>query len=321
MPDNRKTEKTTAGRPAGAASKSAAARRRKKRSRRMLSILLTVLCLIVIFFICLMLAEHAKQAETAQTEAETEVSGESAQNGDTAALSGETVLSGMPPNEYDLDAFSADGQYIRYSAAETWTGIDVSEHQGSIDWQAVADQGIDFAMIRVGYRGYSAGEISADPLADANLAGAAEAGIAVGVYFFSQAITMDEAIEEAQFVLDAIADYDVTWPVAFDWEPIDGEARTDEVDQTTLTECALAFCQTVEAAGYTAAVYFNQTYGYQGYNLPQLLDYAFWLAQYDETPSFLFHFDMWQYSSTAYLDGIEGAVDLNLSFVNFAQAE
>jgi GH25 family lysozyme M1 (1,4-beta-N-acetylmuramidase) len=288
-------------------------KKKKAGSGRALPLVLTAFCLILLFLLAVMLVEHARGGSavtdpTAQTEANSE---------ESADTVGETVISSLPTNQYDLDAFSTDGQFRRYSGAETWTGIDVSQHQGEIDWSAVAAQGIDFAMIRVGYRGYSQGEINADTMAAANLQGALDAGLEVGVYFFSQAITVDEAMEEARFVLDAIADYDVTYPVTFDWEPIDGEARTDGLDQQTLTQCALAFCQTIEAAGHTPAVYFNQNYGYQGFILPQLLDYEFWLAQYDEIPTFMFHFDLWQYSCTAVLDGISEPVDLNLSFVDY----
>ncbi len=290
-----------------------AKKRTKKQGYRAISLILTAFCLILIFLLGLMIVEQLRQPE----ESESEVAGESLTESETA-LAGETVLSGMPANTYDLEAFSTDGQFRRYSAAETFTGVDVSEHQGSIDWEAVADEGIDFAMIRVGYRGYSLGEINADANAAENLDGAADAGLHVGVYFFSQAITVDEAIEEARFVLDAIEGHTITYPVAFDWEPIEAAARTDGMDQETLTQCALAFCRTIENAGYTAAVYFNQSYGYQGFNLPQLLDYEFWLAQYDETPTFVFHFDMWQYSCTGRLNGIEGDVDLNMSFVDYA---
>jgi GH25 family lysozyme M1 (1,4-beta-N-acetylmuramidase) len=288
-------------------------KKKKTGSGRALPLVLTAFCLILLFLLVVMLVDRARQDDTVTAEtAQTETGG-----GDGEELEGETVLSGLPTNQYDLDAFSTDGQFRRYSGAETWTGIDVSQHQGEIDWPTVAAQGIDFAMIRVGYRGYSQGEINEDTMAAANLQGALDAGLQVGVYFFSQAITVDEAIAEAQFVLDAIVDYDVTYPVTFDWEPIDGEARTDGVDQQTLTQCALAFCQAIEAAGCTPAVYFNQNYGYQGFILPQLLDYEFWLAQYDEIPTFMFHFDLWQYSCTAVLDGISEPVDLNLSFVDY----
>jgi len=218
-------------------------------------------------------------------------------------------------NPYDLGLFRAEDGFIVYDGEPAARrGIDVSSHQGRIDWAAVAADGIEYAMIRVGYRGYTEGLTSLDELFYENVAGAQANGIDVGVYFFSQAIDRDEAIEEAETVLRAIEGLEITYPVIFDWEDIPQEARTDGMDPKVLTGCARAFCQTIERAGYRAGVYFNQAYGYQHYNLIALEAYVLWLAQYAGAPDFRYRFEMWQYTNAGTVEGIEGDVDLNLSF-------
>lgn len=225
------------------------------------------------------------------------------------------LIDGLAVNVYDPESFyDADG-FRRYRGEEpAAVGIDVSAHQQEIDWQRVKAAGVEFAMIRVGYRGYTRGDLELDSYFIRNIEGALDAGIEVGVYFFSQAINTQEALDEAEFVLNWIEGYDLTYPVVFDWEDIEAEARTDNMDMITLTGCAYAFCEAVEKAGYRAGVYFNQRFGYQELNLLSLQDYVFWLAEYNPTPSFTYHFDIWQYSAEGTVDGIETPVDLNLSF-------
>ena len=152
-----------------------------------------------------------------------------------------------------------------------------------------------------------------------NLEGAMSVGLDVGVYFFSQAITPEEAAEEAEFVLSYLDGYELTYPVVFDWEVIGQEsARTYGLDTETLCACANTFCSMVEEAGYRPMIYFNSYAGYVKYDLSQVLDYDFWFAQYSQVPTFYYDFQMWQYSSQGRVDGISGDVDLNLSFVDYA---
>jgi len=192
--------------------------------------------------------------------------------------------------------------------------VDVSAHQGEINWEKAAADGIQFAMIRLGYRGYTEGEIGLDPYFLRNIEGAQAAGLDVGVYFFSQAITKDEAVEEAKFVLNWIEGYELDYPIFFDWEDIEADARTDGMDMLTLTGCVDAFCAAIEDAGYRAGVYFNQRFGYQELNLLSLRKYMFWLAEYNPAPTFTYDFEIWQYSCDGRVDGISGPVDLNMSF-------
>ena len=222
----------------------------------------------------------------------------------------------IPENTYDPSCFYMDGGFLRYESdtITSQVGIDVSAHQQEIDWQRVAESGVQFVILRVGYRGYTEGTIQEDAYFTQNLEGAIDAGLDVGVYFFSQAIDEQEAREEARFVLDKISGYLLAFPVFFDWEKIGSEARSDTMDLASLTIVTDTFCTEIRKAGYQAGLYFNQQLGYEELHLPSLQTYTFWLAEYNDTPSFAYHFDLWQYSASGTVDGIEGDVDLNLAF-------
>ena len=206
----------------------------------------------------------------------------------------------------------------------TYVGIDTSEHQWEVNWNAAA-QYLDFAYVRLGYRGYTEGGLFLDPWFETNLAGASAAGLDTGVYFFSQATNVSEAIEEAEFVIDHLRGFRVNLPVIFDWEKIDEEtARTTGLGELTLTDCAVAFCETIREGGYDASVYFNRNLGYYGYDLRRLTDYDFWFALPIAPPelywpSFYYKVNIWQYSFTDTVPGIEGETDMNMMFVPVAQ--
>lgn len=228
----------------------------------------------------------------------------------------------LPKNTYDPDQFVLDENgFMTYDSEDydTTIGIDVSSYQGDIDWEAVKNSGVQFVIIRVGFRGYgSAGNMVEDTNFKKNLQGAMDAGLPVGVYFFSQAITVDEAIEEADFVLDRIQGYDLTYPVVFDWEPLGREdTRTYGLKTEILCEAANAFCQKVQDAGYLPMIYFNTYAGYIKYDLGEVKDYDFWFAMYSDAPTFYYSFDMWQYSSKGTVDGITGNVDMDLCFKHY----
>lgn len=230
-----------------------------------------------------------------------------------------TPLEGVPANTFTADMFAANGTEISYigDEYEVLRGIDVSEHQLDIDWQQVARSGVDYAYIRVGRRGYTEGGLFEDPYFAANIKGAQSAGLKVGVYMFSQAVTVQEAIEEANFALERIAGYNITLPVVFDWEKIeDANARTANVTMSGRTDCAVAFCETIKNAGYTPCVYFNRNLGYYGYDLTRLTDYEFWFSLPESGfPNFYYAADMWQYSFTESVNGISVETDMNLWFI------
>ena len=209
--------------------------------------------------------------------------------------------------------FQYEGRFLGCIKADTMPGVDVSYYQGQIDWKKVKESGIEFAMIRLGYRGYGKeGKLVEDTMAFKNIEGALNAGLQVGVYFFSQAITPEEAVEEAEFVLKRIKVYDITMPVVFDWEYISEEARTAKMDRRTLTDCYKAFCEKIQEAGYTPMAYFNAYQSRQLMYLHELEDYPFWLAYYSDRMKYAYRFEMWQYTATGRVPGIKGDVDINV---------
>lgn len=234
-----------------------------------------------------------------------------------------TELDGVPVNKLDNNGFTADSNLKYYSEngkSASTEGIDVSSYSGDIDWKKVMESGIDFAMIRVGGRGYGEnGEMYTDERALEYINGAKAEGIKVGAYFFSQAISTEEAIEEADYVKTVLGDIKLDYPVAYDWEIIkDDDARTDNVSANQATECARAFCDRVKELGYTPILYSPSRELYFKYDLSRLADIDIWYCEYANVPTFYYEFSMWQYSATGTIDGIEGAVDLNVCFTNVA---
>ena len=214
-------------------------------------------------------------------------------------------------------AFLSDGslEYIRDGQVISYKGIDVSKHQGEIDWAKVAADGVEFAFIRVGNRGYGTGAIVEDAQFEANIKGALSNGIQVGVYFFSQAINEEEAMDEAQFVLEKIAPYKVQGPVVIDVEKVsDSEARMNQISLEQRTSNTLVFLETVEAAGYEVMLYHNMEMGTLMLDMEQFEDYSKWFAYYNKEIYYPYAFDVWQYSDKGKVDGIAGDVDLNISF-------
>lgn len=237
------------------------------------------------------------------------------------------VQEDVPINMYQAQGFYFDdNDYIRYEIDGTSAiaGVDVSYHQGNIDWEQVAEAGFEYAIVRVGRRGYGVeGVLDMDGKYVENIKGATAAGLDVGVYFFSQALNIWELDQEIAMFKGLIAGYDITYPVVFNWEyfPADYEARTNEVTGGELTQMAQYFCKKIEEAGYTPMVYFNQELAYMSLDLSALKDYDFWLAEYNVRPRFYYNFQMWQYTDAGRVPGIEGYVDLNLSFRDYGSSE
>ena len=194
-------------------------------------------------------------------------------------------------------------------------GVDVSDWQNEIRWQEVAQSGIDFSVIRCGYRSYGIGELRIDPRFEENYAGAGAAGLRRGVYFFSQATTVEEAREEAAYVLQSLDGRPLELPVFYDWETVTApEGRANALDGETVTACAAAFCQAIEAAGYTAGLYFNLQQGYHTYDLSPLKSCTLWLAEPGASPTFYYRTALWQYDHSGTVPGIDAAADRNLLF-------
>lgn len=190
-------------------------------------------------------------------------------------------------------------------------GIDVSEHQEVIDWQQVKASGMEFVMIRVGWRGYTQGELFADTLAQTHYAGAKAAGLKVGAYIFSQATSAEEGIEEAEYLLEQTKDWEIDMYLALNWEHVGEENRTAAVDARTLTDITKAFCQTVSNANRRPMVYFDAYLASTRLFLDELTNYPFWLAQYAEEIDFSHPVKMWQYTCAGAVPGIDEDVDIN----------
>ena len=234
------------------------------------------------------------------------------------------IISGVKPHSYIKENFRVDNdyrmEYVVDGEVSSYFGIDVSSYQGDIDWDAVRSDGVEFAILRIGVRGYGEeGNIKLDDKFFRNYEGARKAGLDIGVYFYSQAINVEEAVEEAKFVLEQLGDRKLEYPIVFDWEPVDASStdtppRTEDVMPGTLTLCAVAFCETIRDAGYEAMIYTNKKMAYIKYDMRKFADYPVWLALYNTDLTYYYDFDMWQYGFGK-IDGIEGDVDLDIAMI------
>ncbi len=231
------------------------------------------------------------------------------------------VLWDVPAAPYNKDLFVRSGSRLYYNdpAYTTAWGIDVARYQESIDWQKVAEAGVEFALIRVGGRFAESGELYDDARFEEYLTGAKAAGLKTGVYFFSQAINTAEAVEEALYTIGKLNGRGLEYPVIFDWEIYSKTARSYGVDKNTLTDCAIAFCETVAQAGYTPMIYMGLEVGYTRLDLSRLTGYDFWFAQYNSRnqPDMYYNYRIWQYTDSGSVPGIEGKVDMNLALIPY----
>ena len=221
-------------------------------------------------------------------------------------VTGDQVIQGV---KY---SFGSDGAL---SSGSGVLGIDVSKHNGNINWTEVKNSGVSFVIIRCGYRGSSTGALIEDPKFKANVQGATAAGLKVGIYFFTQAVNQIEAVEEASMTVSLIKNYKISYPVFLDVEASGG--RADGLDTGTRTQIVNAYCQTIQNSGYTAGVYANKTWLNSKLNVGSLGGYKIWLAQYAAAPTYNGRYDMWQYSSTGKIGGISGNTDLNISYLGY----
>lgn len=201
---------------------------------------------------------------------------------------------------------------------ETKLGIDVSTYQGEIDWKQVKKAGIEFAILRLGFRGYGKeGKLILDDRFEENIKKATKEGIKVGVYFFSQAINSKEAIEEAKYVLKQIEGKKINYPICFDLEKIKFDtARTDNLTKEEITQITLAFCRQIEKAGYLPCIYGNAKFFTTKIELEKVDQYQKWYADYQEQPLYPYDFSIWQYTEKGKIPGIKGKVDINLQFIS-----
>ena len=215
---------------------------------------------------------------------------------------------------YDISGYVHDEKFLGQTL---YTGIDVSTYQRTIDWEKVKNDGVEFAIIRVGYRGYSAGNVHYDTRAVQNMEGANAAGVPIGVYFFSQAITEEEAREEADFLINAVAGYKIDLPLILDYEYAGDIGRMEAATLSKEEETAIvnAFADRVREAGYTPMVYANK-YMLNATLNKNDLNCAVWLAHYTYDTTYTGEYEFWQCASDGHVDGITGNVDLDFWYVS-----
>lgn len=215
------------------------------------------------------------------------------------------------------DADGTENTELQFDNGSAKLGIDVSKWNQEINWAAVKEAGIEFAVIRCGYRGASTGALVIDPRYKENIEGAIEAGIPVGVYFFTQAMDEVEAVEEASMVIRLIEDYDVDYPVFLDSESAGGRGRADALDADERSRAHRAFLETIQAAGYETGIYASRNWLKDRIDMTRLSDYRIWLAEYADVPTYdEYYYHMWQYTSRGTVNGISTNVDLNLCYMN-----
>ena len=214
----------------------------------------------------------------------------------------------------DKMGYYEDGKKISY------LGVDLSKYNGSVDFAQLKSAGVDFAMVRLGARGYGSGQVILDEKFTENMTNAAAAGMTTGVYFFSQAITKEEAVEEANFVIQNLSAWHITYPIAFDMEYVENDtSRIEALSRDEKTAVAKAFLDTVKAAGYKPMLYGNKEWLIKQVDLTKLTGYDVWLSQQEDVPDYPYQFQMWQYTLNGKVSGIEGDADLNISFVDYTE--
>ena len=223
-------------------------------------------------------------------------------------VTGTQIIQGVTYN------FGSDGAIATTVNGSTF-GIDVSRHNGKIDWNAVKASGVDYVIIRCGYRGSSTGALIEDQNFKTNIKGATAAGLKVGVYVFSQAVNEVEAVKEASLAVSLVKGYNLAYPIFIDTEASGG--RADKIDKATRTAVVNAFCQTVVSAGYKPGIYASKSWFEDKLNMGSVASCKIWLAQYSASPTYKGRYDMWQYSDKGKISGISGNVDLNYSYLGY----
>ena len=228
------------------------------------------------------------------------------------------IPANVPRNDYDVENFYIDDNDFMYYHGEgskktSKLVVDLSSYQTDVDWDALKSAGVDMVMLRVGYRGYGTGAIVGDDMFAAHVEGAKEAGIDIGIYFFTQALNYEEGAEEADYAIAAAREYDITGPIVIDTEIVyDDEARTAELGVDERTDSIVGFCETVSNAGYEPLIYSNRNWFVQQLDMSKVGMYKLWLAQYANQPDFPYLYVGWQYTSEGRVPGMDADLDLNV---------
>lgn len=229
----------------------------------------------------------------------------------------------LPKHEYDFTKLVCQSELMKYyedGKQVSFVGVDISKADGYVDFNKLKKAGIDFVMLRVGARGYSSGQLVIDEYFSDNIKRATDAKLEVGLYFFSQAITEAEAIEEALVVLQLLDGYSIKYPIAFDMEYVDNDtSRVEGISRADKTTIAKAFLDTVQFGGYEPMIYGDKQWLIKEIDLSKLTGYDVWLSQLEDVPDYPYRFSMWQYSRDASIDGISGNANLNISFIDYSE--
>ncbi len=224
-------------------------------------------------------------------------------------------------HKYDFSGLVYEEPLMKYfenSAKLSYAGVSISKEEGYVDFNKLKKAGIQYVMIRLGQRGYGSGQLSLDENYSDNMKRANDAGLDVGVYFYSQAITEAEAVEEANLVIEHLKEYTIAYPVAYVMEKIaDDSSRTEKLTVNEKTKVATSFLSTIEAAGYNGVLYGNKEWLIKQLDLTKLKDYDTWLSQNTDIPDYPYKFTMWEYSKTNSIDGIAGNANLSISFIDY----
>lgn len=228
----------------------------------------------------------------------------------------------LPKNTYDFTKLVSNDKQMKYvedGKSISFLGVDISKYQGDVDFYQLKDAGIDFVMLRVGARGYGSGQIMMDEYFETNIQKAADAGLDIGVYFYSQALTVEEAVEEANVVIQSLEGYTLQYPVAFDMEYVENDtARVEALSRADKTTVTKAFLDTIQSAGYRTMIYGNKEWLIKRIDLSKLKDYDIWLSQQKDIPDYPYKFSMWQYTTSAEIQGIDGYANLNICFIDYS---
>lgn len=232
------------------------------------------------------------------------------------------ISSYLTKNNYDVTKFVETNGILKYvddGKTKSFFGTDISKYQGVVDFYALKDAGVDYVMLKVGGRGYSSGTITIDEYFVDNITKASDAGMGVGLYFYSQAITTDEAVEEANVVLNSIGERKVTYPIAFDMEFVENDtSRIEALSKADKTNIAKAFMDTIAAAGYRPILYGNKEWLIKEVDLTKLSGYEIWLSQISDLPDYPYKYSMWQYSTSGKINGINGSANMNICFLDYS---
>lgn len=229
----------------------------------------------------------------------------------------------LPKHDYDFTKLVCQSELMKYyeeGRQISYVGADISKYEDYVDFVKLRKAGLDFVMLRVGARGYGTGQLVLDEYFTDNIKRAGDAGLDVGVYFSSQAITAEEAVEEASMVLEALADYRITYPVAFDMGFVENDtARIENLSKAEKTEIAKTFLDTIAAEGYMTVIYGDKEWLIKEIDMSKLTAYDVWLSQLQDVPDYPYRFTMWQYTTSASVDGIAGYASLNVSFIDYSE--